>query len=317
MATSLDNALSNAVLAQRTGALYKPETDDELLILTAQNNYVKQDPISGLFISMERAVLPAKTNRDDSDEVGRPFIVASREEDISSRLVGTKRPTYLLSIGVAWDTYEKTSMFCFGDGVIEYRRNIDKPSNTVSAITGIQPRYMVTYASIGIPKARFAWLIEKLNNIGLIATAGPKDQEKDGYVWMNANITRDYRPSVVFYTEEEGAHTLNTEEVNLMTVLKSVKQNIIGTLGVELTLKRSKEFSERHRIYHITPSLKSMQIMDVTTLCSPPLTKAIEFEPKRVPISNALKAILRPGRNVPAASTSGATTAIAPITNIA
>jgi hypothetical protein len=74
-------------------------------------------------------------------------------------LTGANRATYTLPIGVGGANGEKTSMFCFDDAIVEYRKNIDKTYGKVNPVTGTQPRFMVTYASVGIPIKRYQWLI--------------------------------------------------------------------------------------------------------------------------------------------------------------
>ncbi|KAJ3382886.1 hypothetical protein HDU92_004514 [Lobulomyces angularis] len=265
-----------------------PQTKLEMI---AKGKYVMKNENTGMYVSTQDSILPA----DDDNDVnrGEPFVLIGNEEDISGRLTGATRPIYTLPIGVGWNSGEKTSMFCFDDAILEYRKNIDKASGKINKATGTQPRYMVTYASIGIPIQRYKWLVEFALEADISIIKGPKDQEHNNYLWINVNITRDYIPPMIVILASNQVKILGDSKQNLKSALMTAKKNFIGVVAMEINLKRSAGFTENKREYLLSPSLKMMQVIDETDISSPPLNKAVEFSPKNVVTSARLLDSLR------------------------
>ncbi|KAJ3167504.1 hypothetical protein HDU87_001511 [Geranomyces variabilis] len=290
------NDLSNPVFGDISNAvgdapLHIVKDPNVKMEMVALGKYVRKNEGSGMYISTSKAILPA----DDADDEKRdtPYVLIGNEEDISSRLTGATRATYTMSIGVGWADGEKTSMFCFDDAIVEYRKNIDRASGKLNSATGTQPRYMVTYASVGIPIKRYNWLVEYADAAGVSVVRGPKDQENSGYIWINANITRDYIPPMVITLPNGGVKILGDQKQNLKAALMTAKQSFIGVVAMEINLKRGPGFTVSSRNYLLSPSLKMMQVIDITDICSPPLNKAVEFMPKDVVTSTRLLESLR------------------------
>ncbi|TDH65499.1 uncharacterized protein CCR75_009510 [Bremia lactucae] len=167
-------------------------------------------------------------------------------------------------------------MFCFDDAIVEYRENIGIPGKSMNTITGVAPCYMGTYASVGIPESRYNWIVGSLAQIDVIAGMGERDNCFNGYVWTTANITNNYYVPVLMSIK--GKVVIHgSADKNLMHVIRQIKSNVIGVVGVEMTLKRSKDYGVSGR-RNITLSLKSMQVCDLPEKRSPPLTKAVVFE---------------------------------------
>ncbi|KAJ3220935.1 hypothetical protein HK099_003894 [Clydaea vesicula] len=261
------------------------------LEMIAKGKYVMKNENTGMYISTQNSILPAD-DANDTDN-GEPFVLIGNEEDISGRLTGATRPIYTLPIGVGWNSGEKTSMFCFDDAILEYRKNIDKASGKINKATGTQPRYMVTYASIGIPMQRYKWLVEFALEANVTIIKGPKDQEHNNYLWINVNITRDYIPPMIVILASNQVKVLGDSKQNLKSALMTAKKNFIGVVAMEINLKRSAGFTENRREYLLSPSLKMMQVIDETDISSPPLNKAVEFSPKNVVTSARLLDSLR------------------------
>jgi hypothetical protein len=128
---------------------------------------------------------------------------------------------------------------------------------------------------------------------GITIVKGAKDQESNGSVWLNANITRDSNPPVIIKLANGSVKIMATETHNLKAVLMSAKQNLTGVIAMEISLKRTPDFTEKNRTYLLSPSLKMRQVIDITEISSPPLTKAVEFRQKNIATSERLIGLLQ------------------------
>nr|CCA27723.1 AlNc14C654G12339 [Albugo laibachii Nc14] len=275
MAQSISFLESSFLTTAVTKNLYKAP-EHSTLKLTASGKYVTHNPAKDSYVCTAEAMLEPTVDEDENN--GVPYMVAADEKDISDRLQGVTKPTYMLQVGVAWDTGEMTSLLCLNGGIVEYRRNIGVESARVNAVTGTKPCYMVTYASIGVPIQRYSWMVSRLAEIGLDAGPGGRDTEANDYMWITANITRGFHPPAVIRNERGDICTLGDDTMNLRAAITNLKKNVTGVLAVEVTLKRAPDFSMSGR-RTIAFSLKCMQIVDVTDIGSPPLNRAVEFAP--------------------------------------
>ncbi|CAH0514479.1 unnamed protein product [Peronospora belbahrii] len=276
-------------------SLFVPK-DSDRFILNATGKYVKHDVVTGMYISTRAAILPATyDNKKKNKNIGRPYVVLSDEEDISGKLKRNAviTPVYTLRAGLAWEeTSEMTSMFCFDNAIVEYRDNIGIPAPSANSLTGVKSCYMETYASVGIPLARYHWLLAMLRSTGVNVASSERDQEFSDYVWTNANITKNYHPVALIETEG-GLDSYGDADKNLMHIIRQAKSNVIGVVGVEITLKRGKDYAASG-IRRVTLSLKSMQVHDLTTIRSPPLNRALVFESSGTKASKRLIEALQP-----------------------
>lgn len=289
MAQSVDYIGTSFLLAPAPKNLYKAPAESTLK-LTALGTYVVHNAKKDSYTCTPKAML--EPTIDEDEERGVPYMVAADEKDIADRLQGVTKPTYMLQVGVAWDTGEMTSLVCLNGGIVEYRRNIGVESARINAVTGTKPCYMATYASIGVPVQRYEWMVSRLKEIGLEAGPGLRDTEANDYMWITANITRGFHPAAVIRNERGEARLLSDEKMNLQAAIANLKQNVIGVLAVEVTLKRTPDFSITGK-RTIAFSLKCMQIVDVTDIGSPPLNRAVEFSPAETGTSSRVLEGLR------------------------
>lgn len=87
---------------------------------------------------------------------------------------------------------------------------------------------------------------------------------------------QNYHPVALIETDG-GLNSYGDTDKNLMHIIRQAKSNVIGVVGVEITLKREKDYAATG-VRRVTLSLKSMQIHDLTTIRCPPLNRALIFE---------------------------------------
>jgi len=272
--------------------LVRPGVDK--LRVHSEGRFVIKDPESGIFMSTAEAILPARDfERNGSRTQGdmTPFIAVTDENDISGRLGNALTPIFTLQTGPAWPNGEMTTLYCFDEGIIEYRSTAGVPSSKIG-VTGVPANYLVTYASVGIPAQRYAWIQDYLGELGLQVVRGERDVENRDYVFVNANITKGYSVPFIIRTKSGVSYNAGENDHHLLNAMRKIGQNVIGVIGLEINLKRSRDFSDYNRTYVISPSLKMVQMCDLTSISTPPISRAISFAPsERVTSARLLDAL--------------------------
>jgi len=224
-----------------------------------------------------------------ADNKDIPVIVAGNEQDITGRLRkgrnrGDGGHTYTLPLGVGWKNGEMSSLFVIRGGVVEYRKNIGKAiGDDNDYVTGRAPTYMVTYASVGIPLATFSYIVDSAAGLDLNIVKNEKDQINDDYIFMNVNITNGEDVPATMRMPNGSVKSLP-----LKTLIASLGKNLIGNVGLEFSLKRSKDFDVDTREYQLSARIKLMAVTDTTHIRSPPLSKVTMISDTESTISPSL-----------------------------
>jgi hypothetical protein len=274
--------------------LFRPDPNFELKLNEGTGTYVKKSPTSGLFNTTPKGFLESTlTDEDINDE---RLLALGKEEDITKR-VNSAVPVFTTPIGIRYKDGSMGVALCFRDGIVEYRSNLGLKSATPSKVPGKETIYGVTYISVGIPEARYNWIVKQLAEVfELRVTSKDNVAPKihNGYAWFVANISNDAKPQAHMI---RGAHR---ESATLRSMLGVFEKSLIGVVTVTMSLKRVLEDGEL--TYGFSMSLKAMQVSDITVKGSPKLANAIEFiEDKDVQTSDTIWSQLQRAKPPPAA----------------
>lgn len=256
------------------GVTFKPKSRKVATenIADPEGRYVARAGDSDTFNVMPASFLSAEPDDDKEQDEGL-FVTCSEEIDISGR-VDSKVPIFTAELGLAWSKRgAKSSLFVFKDSIAVYRANIGQASRKQNRVTGKATIYMGTYASIGIPIARYKWLTDSLRAVHGIDISGFENsgvKVHANYAWLQVNIVAGDVPKAAGISTDGSKIKANP----LASVLGVTKRNLIGNISLGLTLKRRRNDTSKR---NIGASLKYMQYVDITSINEPPLNTPTAF----------------------------------------
>jgi len=259
---------------------FVPESFAALKPSVGSRTYVTTSTTSGLIIPTVKGFLPSELDEiDDSHDGNERTIVLGEEQDIAQN-VKSPIPINLIGVGIGFPDGACVAAMHFRDAIVEYRSNIGVESKRANVIPGKSNIYMGSYASIGIPLKRYEWIIECIKDVHSLEMATSSKgvpQIYQGYAWFIANIPSGDSPVAVVVGQGK------SERMSLISLLSALKVSVRGIVCTTATLKRVEEEGRLKRVLGFT--LKGIQVVDQTTVSSPPLKTAVEFVED--PASNA------------------------------
>ncbi|CAI5482455.1 unnamed protein product [Closterium sp. Yama58-4] len=255
-----------AGIVTRAVRLAEPETFDQALVASYSIAMLRGHVAGGgTYVQVQKDSPPTMTaasvlgpTLQNDDPLIALILAEERDVTKSTSAAG---PLEFTDVYVLWPDGGISPSLILQSVVVEYRTNIgqakqyksDRGDRTWSGT------YMESYASLGIPAARYQWLMDSIRACVPMPVDELTATMNDGYAWVNAKL-----PDKVGLRMTMRVNQVTKQLSNAVTALSSIRSNVSGIGTVTIKLRRiPDEHRNRGRHYAVTLMLHAMQILSV------------------------------------------------------
>ena len=183
-----------------------------------------------------------------------------------SNAINVQGVVVVCNILVEYEGGDASTLFPIGEIVVEYRPNAGRVTMRKGSggKSTFNSRYLVTYASVGIPEVVFSSIVDKIR-LGCEGSSIELEKvtQHDGYTWMPMKLPTD-DPILVYVVDGEGDEV---EVGKLLDLIAESKSSMKGYGTITLCLKQSRSrTTPSSNKFTLAGTLSAIQ---VTSLSSP------------------------------------------------